>query len=62
VGEILALEQERLAGHLGQGISKTIAEIQTRRMPASLAEIAVGFASKTGLKFRDGLNAYSATL
>ena len=36
---------------LGQGISEAIAEIQTRRMTAALAEIAVGFAGNPRLGF-----------
>jgi|ERR1700675_1486537 hypothetical protein len=34
---------------LGQGIGEAVPEIQTRRMTAALAEIAVGFAGNPGL-------------
>jgi hypothetical protein len=53
------LEQYRLATRLGQGISEAIAEIQTRRMPAALAENAVCFAGNPRLllsnRFKDKL-------
>ena len=41
--KIIALEQNRFASRLGQGISEAVPEIQLRRVSASLAEITIGF-------------------
>jgi len=43
VAKIVAFEEERLVHHLGQGIRKAVAEIQTRAMTAASAKITVGF-------------------
>jgi Transposase len=56
VCEIIALEQYRFASHLSQGIGEAIPEIQTRRMSAPLAEIAVGFAGNPRLGLSNRLN------
>src|SRR5690348_8036239 len=44
VRKIVALEQERLAHRLGEGVGETIAEIQLSRVRAAFAEIAIGCA------------------
>src|SRR5208337_2951159 len=45
-----ALEQQRLAAYFRQRISKAIAEVQPRGMPACPAEIPVRFACNSGLR------------
>src|ERR1700688_516511 len=42
--EVIALEEERLAGELGEGIGEAIAEVEPCRMAAAAAEVAVGLA------------------
>ena len=53
MGEIIPLKQDRFASHLGQGIGETVPKVQTRRVPAALPEITVGFPSNSRLSFRN---------
>jgi hypothetical protein len=45
LSEIVSFEPERLAVHLGEGVSKAVAEIQSGRM-AALAEAVEGLAPR----------------
>lgn len=54
--ENLEIVRYRFASRLGQGISEAIPEIQTRRMTAALAEIAVCFAGNPRLGLGNRLN------
>jgi hypothetical protein len=51
LGEIVALEQQRLSSAPRQRVGEAVAEIQSRPMSAAPAEIAVGFASHVRLNF-----------
>jgi hypothetical protein len=54
--KIVAFEQQRLAAVARQGVGNATAELQTRRMAAASAEIAVGFASDLSLLFIERLD------
>ena len=47
--EITAQEQQRLVQIPGERVGETVAEVKLGRMAASLAEIAIRLAGKTGL-------------
>jgi hypothetical protein len=42
VAEVVALVEQRAAGHLGQRVGETVAEVQLRRVARAAAEVAVG--------------------
>src|SRR5208282_694343 len=54
--EVIALEQNRLARGFGKGIGEAVAKIQPGRVPAPLAEIAIGFARNPRLGFGNRLD------
>src|ERR1700732_1450979 len=56
LGEIVALEQQRLSSAPRQRVGEAVAEIQSRPMSATPAEIAVGFASHVRLNFIERLD------
>src|SRR5260221_7404184 len=56
LGEIIALEQQRLSSAPRQRVREAVAEIQSRPMSATPAEIAVGFASHVRLNFIERLD------
>ena len=53
--KVIAFEQQRLAGGLGQGVRKAIAEVQLSRMTATSAKISVGLPGDP-LRFGDGFD------
>ena len=49
--EIIPLEKQRFAGDFRQGIGEAIAEIQSSRVAAALAEVAIGGAGDDFMLF-----------
>ena len=56
MGEVAALEEERLGLVLGKRIGEAIAQVELRRMAAAFAEIAIGVPCDSSLEFGHGLN------
>ena len=54
--KIITFKQQWFAGSLGKSISEAIPKIQLSRMPATFAEIPIGFACDFRLSFGDRLD------
>src|SRR6185312_17522341 len=54
--EIITNEQQWFTGFSRQRISKAVAEIQLRRMPTTLSEVAIGIFRDLSLDFGDWFN------
>lgn len=54
--KVVAFEEQRFSGNLGEAISEAIAEVQLRRMSASFTEVPVGFPRNPGLPLSDGFD------
>lgn len=54
--EVIATKQQRLPGDLGQGVAVGVAEVETGRMAAAAAVVAIRLRGHAGLVGVDGFD------